>query len=251
VELFEKAEIEKTDFQMDHRIVLPDGTIKCFHSVGHPVFNESGDLVEYVGASIDVTEQVRANDKLLAEIAERRRAEEALRLQVGVLQYMPTVAWTVLPDGTPDFANQQWLEYTGQTLDYVRSSPEAWMTALHPDDHERAAAVYWDGIRSGRGFTMEARFRRICDGEYRWHLNRAKPLRDSAGNLIKLVGTSTDIEDLKRVEEALQSTQAQLAHVTRVTSMGEIAASITHEVNQPSRGGKCHGLPELVSGKPA
>ena len=236
VELFEKAEIEKTDFQAHHRIVLPDGTTKHLHCVGHPVLNESGGLVEYVGTSIDVTEQVRANDKLLAEIAERRRAEESLRVQVEVLQHMPTVAWTVLPDGTPDFANRQGLEYTGQTLDYVRSSPEAWMTAFHPDDRERAAAAYWDGIRSGRCFTMEARVRRASDGEYRWHLSRGIPLRDSAGNLIKIVGTATDIEDLKRAEEALQSTQAQLAHVARVTAMGEIAASIAHEVNQPLSG---------------
>jgi C4-dicarboxylate-specific signal transduction histidine kinase len=110
------------------------------------------------------------------------------------------------------------------------------MTAFHPDDRERAAAAYWDGIRSGRCFTMEARVRRASDGEYRWHLSRGIPLRDSAGNLIKIVGTATDIEDLKRAEEALQSTQAQLAHVARVTAMGEIAASIAHEVNQPLSG---------------
>ena len=110
------------------------------------------------------------------------------------------------------------------------------MSALHPDDRERAAASYWQGIRSGRGYTREARFRRASDGAYHWHLSRAIPLRDSLGNLIKFVGTSTDIEDLKRAVEALHNTQAELAHVTRVMTMGEMAASIAHEVNQPLSG---------------
>src|SRR5262249_27978989 len=141
---------------------------------------------------------------------ENAMAHESLHLQVEVLRHMPAVGWTVLPDGKPDFANKQWLDYTGQTLDYVRSSPEAWMRALHPDDRDRAAAIYWQAVRSGEGFVMEARFRRGSDGVYRWHLNRAVPLRDSAGKLIKLIGTSIDIEDLKQAEQALQHERDRL-----------------------------------------
>ncbi|HEX8892580.1 MAG TPA: PAS domain S-box protein, partial [Terriglobales bacterium] len=147
---------------------------------------------------------------LSEDITERKLAEEALKLQVQVLQNIPVNAWTVLPDGTQDFTNQQWLEYTGLTLDRFLSSPQAWMTALHPDDHERAAAAFWGGIRSGGAFTSETRFRRVSDGEYRWHLNRGIPLRDSGGNLIKFVGTSTDIEDVKRAEEALRASEQEL-----------------------------------------
>jgi len=107
---------------------------------------------------------------------------------------------------------------------------------MHPDDGAEAGKIYWDGIRTRRGFTMEARFRRASDGSYRWHLNRAVAVRDSSGNIIRFVGTSTDVEDLKGAQEELHSTRAALAHVTRVMTMGELTASIAHEINQPLAG---------------
>ena len=131
-------------------------------------------------------------------------ANEELHLQVGLLQHIPVAAWTLRPDGTPDFVNRNWLEYSGQGFDYVQSNPEAWMTAIHPEDWETTSKSFWDGIRSGRGFTMEARFRRARDGAYRWHLNRAVALRDVAGNILRFVGTSTDIDDLKESEDNLR-----------------------------------------------
>jgi PAS domain S-box-containing protein len=113
-------------------------------------------------------------------------------------------AWTLRPDGTPDFVNRNWLEYSGQALDYVQSNSEAWMTAIHPEDRETASKSIRDGIRSGQDFTMEARFRRVQDGAYRWHLNRAAALRDAEGNLLRFVGTFTDIEDQKQSQENLR-----------------------------------------------
>jgi C4-dicarboxylate-specific signal transduction histidine kinase len=80
---------------------------------------------------------------------------------------------------------------------------------------------------------MEARFLRARDGTYRWHLNRAVPVRDSKGNLLRLVGTSTDVHDWRQAQEALRNTQTEFAHMTRVMTMGELTASIAHEVNQP------------------
>jgi PAS domain S-box-containing protein len=138
-----------------------------------------------------------------------------------------------LPDGTSDIVNQLWFEYTGQTPEYVNSHPEAWMATVHTEDRERAARIYWDGIRSGSGFTMEARFLRARDGAYRWHLNRCVPVRDAEGNILRFVGTSTDVHDWRQAQEALRNTQAEFAHMTRVMTMGELTASIAHEVNQP------------------
>jgi len=89
--------------------------------------------------------------------------------------------------------NQLWFEYTGQTPEYVNSHPEAWMACVHPEDRERASQTYWEGIRSGRGFTMEARYLRASDGTYRWHLHRAVAVRDGEGNILRFVGTSTDV----------------------------------------------------------
>jgi PAS domain S-box-containing protein len=168
--------------------------------------------------------------------AESAAAAEQLKLQVGLLQMIPVAAWTIRPDGMPDFINQSWLEYTGQSVDYILSEPEAWMTAVHPDDREIASTTFWNGIRSRSGFSMETRFRRARDGAYRWHLNRAVALRDIDGKVIKFLGTSTDIDDLKRAQEALRNTQAEMAAMARVMTMGELTASIAHEVNQPLSG---------------
>jgi len=169
----------------------------------------------------------------IGQFTKRAAAVDELQLRVSMLQHIPVAAWSVMPDGTPDIVNELWFEYTGQTPEYVNSHPEAWMSTVHPEDRERAAGIYWDGIRSGRGFTMEARFLRARDGTYRWHLNRAVAVRDCEGNIVRIVGTSTDVHDWRQAQEELRNTQAGLAHTTRVLTMGELTASIAHEVNQP------------------
>ena len=168
----------------------------------------TGDLLD-TNKSLEreIAERKRAEQDLWRRTAELAAANEDLQLQVGLLQLVPIAAWTIGPDGTPDFVNQNWLEYTGQTLDYVRSGPEAWMSALHLEDREGASRSFWEGIRSGQGFTMQARFRRVHDGTYRWHLNRAVALRDAEGKILRFVGTSTDIDDLKQSKENLRKAE--------------------------------------------
>lgn len=158
-----------------------------------------------------LNEQKRVADELDQRVAQRTMelaaANQQLQLQVGLLQLIPVAAWTLQPNGTPDFVNQKWLELTGQELDFVLSKPEAWMTALHPDDRENTSRGFWEGIHAGRNFEMETRFRRAQDGTYRWYLNRAVALRDADGKVVKFVGTSTDIEDLKLSQEELRRTE--------------------------------------------
>ena len=165
-------------------------------------------------------EQKRIADEVERRVAERTRelaeANKELQLQAGLLQHLPVSAWTLKPDGTPDLVNQVWLEFAGQTLDFVRSHPEAWMNAVHPEDREIASRAFWEGVRSGRGFAVETRSLRAQDGTYRWHLQQAIPLRDAEGKVLKFVGTTTDIDDLKRGEAALrESEQSKIgrAHV--------------------------------------
>jgi C4-dicarboxylate-specific signal transduction histidine kinase len=110
------------------------------------------------------------------------------------------------------------------------------MTAVHPEDREIVAKNFWEGVRSGRGFAFETRTLRAQDGAYRWHLNQAVVLRDAEGKVLKFVGTTTDIDDQKRTEEALRQAQGDLARINRVTTMGELAASLAHEISQPISG---------------
>jgi PAS domain S-box-containing protein len=159
-----------------------------------------------------------------------------LQLQVGLLQQLPVSAWTLRPDGTPDFVNQVWLDFSGQTLDFVRSHPEAWMSVVHPEDREMAAKSFWEGVRSGRGFAFETRSLRARDGAYRRLLQQAVVLRDGEGKVLRFVGTTADIDDQKRAEETLRQAQSELAHVARVATLNAMTASIAHEISQPLSG---------------
>ncbi|MGD0893906.1 MAG: ATP-binding protein [Terracidiphilus sp.] len=185
-------------------------------------------------------EKLRASEERLAETSrlygELQRADAELQLQVELLQQLPVSAWTLNSDGTPDFVNRVWLEYSGQTVDFIRSHPEAWMTAVHPEDREMAARTFWEGVHSGQGFAFETRSLRAQDGSYRWHLQQAVVLRDAEGKALKFVGTTTDIDDQKRTEETLRQALSDLARINRVTTMGELTASLAHEISQPTSG---------------
>jgi PAS domain S-box-containing protein len=191
---------EKTGFEGDYRIVLPDGSTRYVHSVGHTVVDHDGEVAELVGTHIDVTEQHVAKEALQNAFDEIKKSEDRLRL---VIDTIPTLVWRAGPDGVPDFLNQPALDYTGLRLDQAETG---WPRAFHPDD-KKGMLVKWSAIReSGMPGELEARLRRY-DGEYRWFLFRAEPLRDEAGNIVKWYGSSTDIEDRKRTEVALRESE--------------------------------------------
>jgi PAS domain S-box-containing protein len=161
-------------------------------------------------------------------VDELKKSEDRLRV---LIETIPALAWTSLPDGSPDFVNRRWLEYTGISLERMQRG--GMTTPFHTDDIDEHLNKWRLTLATGEVFENEARVRRATDGEYRWFLIRGLPLRDEKGNIVKWYGTMTDIEDRKRVEEALRKANADLAHITRVTTMGEFVASIAHEVSQP------------------
>src|SRR5262245_5149674 len=121
--------------------------------------------------------------------------ESQLRL---VIDTIPEQLWSALPDGSLDFVNQRWQEYTGLSLE----EGLGWgvTVPVHPDDLPMLLDGWRRAVASGEPFEKEARVRRV-DGEYRWFLVRAVPLRDELGNVVKWYGTSVDIEDRKKVEQ--------------------------------------------------
>jgi PAS domain S-box-containing protein len=159
-----------------------------------------------------------------ARIQQLRHQEKKLR---DVIETMPTFAWTALPDGSVDFVNRHWQEYTG--LSTERTVGSGWEAAVHTADLKRHAEKWRVSLATGEPFENEVRYRRAADGQYRSFLTRAVPLRNARGNIIKWYGTSTDIEDRKRAEQL----QADLAYVNRVSTMGELTASLAHEIKQP------------------
>ena len=147
-----------------------------------------------------------------------------------VIDTIPAHVWSTRPDGSVDFINQRWLESTGLSVQDALGWD--WASVVHPEDLARFVAEWRAALAAGEPMESEARLRR-ADGDYRWWLIRNVPLRDELGNVIKWYGTSIDIEDRKRAEEALRQAQTDLARVSRVTTMGELTAALAHEVNQP------------------
>jgi PAS domain S-box-containing protein len=204
------------------------------HRLGFPEQTER--LVLSVAASQTTAALQHALDRRVAErTRELAETNEELQLQVGLLQHLPVSAWTLKPDGTPDFVNRVWLEYSGQTLEFVRSRPEAWMTVVHPEDRETASKSFWDGVRSGRGFALETRSLRAQDGTYRWHLNQAVVLRDAEGKVLKFVGTTTDIDEQIRAEEELRASEANLRQIVDSIPGLICTMNATGEIGQLNR----------------
>jgi PAS domain S-box-containing protein len=145
------------------------------------------------------TLQLRRQSEQLREqeLAEVLRASEA-RYR-GLAEAMPQMVWTTAPDGTVDYNNKRWSDYTG--IDPEQASWEERASVIHPADRPRAAEKWHHCVESGEPYEQEYRLRRGSDGAFRWHLGRALPLRDEHGTITGWVGTSTDIDDHKRVEE--------------------------------------------------
>ena len=150
-----------------------------------------------------------------------------------VINTIPAHVWSSLPDGSVDFINQRLLESTGRPIETLLGS--GWQTIVHPDDRARYVAQWKSALAAGEPLEIELRMW-TAQRDYRWLLVRNVPLRDSRGEIVKWYGTGIDIEDRKRAEDALRKAQGDLAHANRVTTMGELCASLAHEINQPISG---------------
>ena len=140
------------------------------------------------------------------DISEQRRSEAALQESTEVFRTltdaMPQMVWTCTPDGLNTYFNQQWVDYTGFTLE--QSHGRGWNEPFHPDDKQPAWNAWDHAVETGEIYRIESRLR-AADGSYRWFLMRGLPVHDATGRIIKWFGTCTDIDELKRAEEQLRS----------------------------------------------
>jgi PAS domain S-box-containing protein len=143
------------------------------------------------------------------------------------VETMPALAFVADPKGSRTFLNRGWLEYTGMSSEQALGS--GWQVAVHPDDLTRVTERWRKSQTTGEPLDYEARLRRGSDGIYRWFQMRARPLRDNRGKIVKWCAVANDIEDRKRAERL----QADLNHASRVSTLGELVASISHELAQP------------------
>jgi PAS domain S-box-containing protein len=149
-----------------------------------------------------------ARDELEIKVAERtaviKKQEAELR---AVVDTIPAIVWSALPDGSNSYVNSRCAEYCGMAPEDVAGS--GWHAVAHPDDLERHKAQWLACVASGKPHENEVRFRR-ADGQYRWHLDRGVPLRDEAGKVVKWYGVITDIEDRKRAEDKIREQESEI-----------------------------------------
>src|SRR6266436_5070013 len=181
-------------FQTEARLRGSDGQYRWFLIRAMPVQDDVGNIVKWYGTTSD--------------IEDLKRAEDRIRL---IINTIPTMVWTLRPDGAIDFVNQRWTDYTGLSLEEEIEDPTG---PVHPEDLPRVMQKWLVDMAAGEPSEDEMRLRR-ADGEYRWFLVRTAPLRDEQRNIVKWYGTSTDIEDRKRAEDALRRSAAELQALSR------------------------------------
>jgi PAS domain S-box-containing protein len=227
---------EGSHFDVDFRIVLPDGAIKYLRSTGHPVRNMSGDPIEYVGTSIDVTERKRVEDERERLLASERAAfAEVVAAQQRFRDLVNSVEGIVWEADVPSFQfrfiSKQAERVLGYPVERWLSEPAFWKEHVHPEDREWALQFCQTATAEKRN--QEFEYRMIAaDGSVVW-LRDMVTVVVEGDRVTRVRGVMVDLTNRKLAEEALRQAQADLAHVSRVTTMGELTVSLAHEVNQP------------------
>jgi PAS domain S-box-containing protein len=189
------------------RVRAANGAYRWFLSRAEPVRGGNGTLLYWVGVNLDIDDAMRAEHSL-------RESEKELH---DVIDTIPAIVWSALPDGSNAFVNKRFVEYSG--ISEKDSAGSGWQAATHPDDLDQHAGKWFEAVAAGTPHENEVRFRR-SDGQYRWHLDRAVPLRDTDGQIVKWYGVLTDIEDRKHAEEALRRSESYLSEAQALSHMG-------------------------------
>lgn len=207
-------------FDTEVRVRRADSTYRWFHCCGLPMRDETGRVIRWY--------------KLLTDIEDRKHAEEALRARERdlslIIETMPGLVWCADPEGELNYVNQRILEYMGSTPGALAQL--GWANFLHPEDVEPTVSAWSNSVATGQPYEIQCRLRR-SDGVYRWFHVLGQAARDNQDRVTRWYGLLIDICDRKTAEEALRNSQAQLSRATRTATVGEFAAAIAHEINQP------------------
>jgi PAS domain S-box-containing protein len=212
----DRAIAEKSEYEVEFRILLPDGSVKHIHTVGHPVLNASRDLVQFVGSSTDITERKRAEQAtlLLAAIVESSHDAIVSKSLNGVI-----TSWNRGAERLFGYAAE---EAVGQNITLI----------IPPERRDEERTIIEQLTRGERVDHFET-VRMRKDGSLLDVSLTISPMKDTSGRVVGASKLARDITERKHAEEALRQAQTDLAHASRLTTMGEFTASLAHEVNQP------------------
>jgi PAS domain S-box-containing protein len=201
----------------EERVRRADGQYRWFAIDRVAARDDNGKIIKWYGTAYDIEDRKRAEDAL-------RESEHKLRQ---IIDTIPAHVVRYQPDGAADFMNQTFSEFVGPGIGFDNLG-----SVVHPEDYPKRARDWDIHVAAAEPYDIEMRVRR-ADGVYRWHRSRRVPLRDANGAIVNWYGAGHDIDDEKRAEEAYREAQLELAHANRVATVGQLTASITHEVNQP------------------
>ena len=226
-EAVETAAREKAEYELDYRIVHPGGDIRDIHVVGHPVLGKSGDLVEFVGTVMDVTERRRADQAL--------RRSEAYLAEAQRLTHVGSWARNVIT-GELIHSSEEHSRLFGFDPEREVPSFEEFVQRIHREDRGWVLQTFESASREGKDF--DAYFRVVLpDGATKYVYGTGHPaVFNPSGEVVEYVGIVMDVTERRRADEErerLRQAQAELAHINRAATMGELTASLAHEVNQP------------------
>jgi PAS domain S-box-containing protein len=215
-EALDRAIAEKSDYEVEFRILLPDATTKYIHTVGHPVLNASGDVVQFVGSSTDITERKRAEQatRLLAAIVESSHDAIVSKSLNGVI-----TSWN---KGAERLFGYSAEEAVGQNI-----------TLIIPPERRDEERMILEQLARGERVDHFETVRMRKDGSLLDVSLTISPMKDVSGRVVGASKLARDITEQKRAEEVLRQAQTDLAHASRLTTMGEFTASLAHEVKQP------------------
>ena len=207
--------------EAEARIRRFDGVYRWFLFRADPGQDENGAIEAWYGTNTDIEGRKQAEQKL-------RDSELNLRQ---LTETIPEMLWSANSDGAIDYCNTRLLDYTGFSAEEIKG--DNWTKLLHPDDIDRASQVWLSCVKTGAPYRLEIRTMHAPSRTYRWCVTNALPVLDEKRRVLKWHGTVVDMHDWKQAQEDLRNMQSELAHMTRVMTMGELAASIAHEINQP------------------
>lgn len=209
-----------TDHELEYRVKAADGHIVWLRDIVRVLKDDRGKVTSLRGVFVDITAQKEAEQSL-------RESEEHFRHLVDSLPEMLRMSGI---DKRSVFFNRQWLEFTGRTMDDELG--DGWTECVHPDDAERLFGMYNASFDARTSYSIEYRVKRH-DGEYRWIRETGIPWLGAKGGFAGYVGSCVDVTERRAAEEQIRTQQHELAYVGRVTTMGEMAAGLAHELNQP------------------
>jgi PAS domain S-box-containing protein len=208
------------EYEHVHRRIQSDGQIRWISGRGRVEYDGEHKPLRLRGVGLDITSR---------KVAEEHARESERRFLL-IANTAPVLIWTSGPDKLCNFFNKPWLEFTGRTLE--QETGTGWTEGVHPEDVTKCLKTYEESFDLHQPFTMEYRLRRR-DGQYRWLSDHGVPRYDENHNFMGYIGSCVDVTGRKQAEAEAQRWRHELAHVSRVSTLGELAGSLAHELNQP------------------